>query len=104
MAYTFFGIYFEDVNNNEYRCGFYDNNNYQPIVEKRTPQGWQEINHRQGTGNANQICRLIRASLPHPIAFPNGHTQNERMELIHQMVYNIQRYTNERVNYRGAHR
>ena len=41
----------------------------------------------------------------HPVVinFPAGHTQNERMELINQIVYNLNRYTTERVNYQGAH-
>lgn len=103
MAYNFFGVYFEDENGIEYRCGFHDDNNYQPLVERREDSGWVEINQKQGTGKANAACRMIRNNLPIPIDFPESHTQNERMELINQMIYNISRYTNERVNYRGAH-
>lgn len=103
MAFSFFGVYFEDANGSEYRCGFHDDNHYMPILEKRTEDGWQQIGQHLGTGSASAKCRVIRENLPIQIAFPNNHTQNERMELINQMIYNIHRYTTERVNYQGAH-
>lgn len=103
MAYTFFGVTFEDINHTEYRLGFYDDGNYQPIIERRDAGTWVEVNQLHGTGAANQTCRNIRADLPISIAFPPGHTQNERIELINQLLYNIQRRVNENVNYRGAH-
>jgi hypothetical protein len=103
MAYNFFGVYFENENGIEYRCGFHDDNHYMPLLERKDPQGWVEVNQNQGTGAAAATCRDIRDELPVIIPFNNGHTQNERMELINQIVYNINRYTTERVNYQGAH-
>lgn len=105
MAFNFFGVYFESENGTEYRCGFHDNNNqYMPTLEIRTQNGWITVTKGNGTGPANRVCRNIRQNLPVHIPFVNNHTQNERMELINQMVYNIHRYTTERVNYQGAHR
>lgn len=104
MAYNFFGVYFEDTNGVEYRCGFHDDDHYMPLLERRDADGWVEVNQDLGTGTASATCRVIRAQLPVVIAFPHGHTQNERMELINQIVYNINRYSTERVNYQGAHR
>lgn len=103
MPYNFFGVYFESENGTEYRCGFHDDDNYQPKLERRVAGNWVEVSQGLGTGAANQTCREIRDNLPVPIHFPESHTQNERMELINQMVYNLSRYTTERVNYRGAH-
>lgn len=105
MAFNFFGVYFEDVNNNEFRCGFYDNNKYQPIIEKKNKNtgNWEEVTKKNGTKAANKTCRDIRQELPINIPFPLNHTQNERVELINQLVYNLQRRVNENVNYRGAH-
>lgn len=103
MAYSFFGVYFEDINGVEYRCGFHDDNHYMPLLERRDTTGWVEVNQQQGTGAAGETCRGIRNQLPVTITFPAGHTQNERMELINQIIYNMNRYTTERVNYRGAH-
>jgi hypothetical protein len=103
MAFSFFGVYFQDVNNVEYRCGFHDNNYYMPILERRGNNGWEQVSQQLGSGSASAKCREIRQELPISIDFPHNHTQNERMELINQIVYNIQRYTTERVNYQGAH-
>jgi len=103
MRYNFFGVYFQDSNNVEYRCGFHDDDNYMPVLERRENNCWIEVNSQRGTGAANQTCRQIREQLPVTIEFGPGHTQNERMELINQIIYNISRYTTERVNYRGAH-
>jgi len=102
MAFTFFGVYFQAEDNTEYRCGFYDDDNYQPIIEKRENNNWVEVSQKQGTGAANATCRDIRNNLPIRIPFPSAHTQNERMELINQIIYNINRHVTERVNYRGA--
>ena len=103
MAFQFFGVFFQDINGIEYRCGFHDNDNYMPILERRVNHILVEVNYQHGTGAAGETCREIRDNLPIPISFPNGHTQNERMELINQIIYNMNRYTTERVNYRGAH-
>ena len=35
MAFIFFGVYFQDINNTEYRCGFHDDDHYMPIIERR---------------------------------------------------------------------
>lgn len=74
-----------------------------PILEQRNGNAWEEVNQHQGTGTASAKCRKIRQELPIAINFPQNHTQNERLELINQIIYNIQRYTTERVNYQGAH-
>lgn len=103
MAFNFFGVFFEDENGNEFRCGFHDNDHYMPILERRDEDDWIEVSKKQGTGAASTTCREIRADLPVVIDFPDNHTQNERMELINQIIYNINRYTTERVNYQGAH-
>ena len=103
MAYNFFGVYFEDSHGVEYRCGFHDDNAYMPQLEKRVSGVWTVVARGNGVGNANTSCRDIRANLPITVPFINGHTQNERMELINQIVYNLNRKTTERVNYRGAH-
>lgn len=103
MSFQFFGVYFQGDNDTEYRCGFHDNNHYMPILERRDASGWVEVNQHNGTGSATQACRDIRSELPVVINFLAGHTQNERMELINQIVYNLNRYTTERVNYQGAH-
>lgn len=103
MAFNFFGVYFEGADGIEFRCGFHDNNHYMPLLERRDNNVWVEVNRQAGTGEAAQTCRDIRAELPVVIPFPAGHTQNERMELINQIVYNLNRYTTERVNYQGAH-
>ncbi|MBS1584874.1 MAG: hypothetical protein JSS82_04950 [Bacteroidetes bacterium] len=103
MAYNFFGVYFEDVNGVEYRCGFRNNREYQPKLYRRQNNAWVEVVGR-GANSAQSVSAAIRGQLPTVIAFPAGaHTQNQRMELINQMVYNINRRTTERVNYRGAH-
>jgi len=103
MAYNFFGVYFEDIQKNEYRCGFHDANQYMPMLEKRVNDNWIEVSQHHGTGAAGRTCVDIRNQLPVTITFPAAHTQNERMELINQIMYNINRYTTERVYYRGAH-
>lgn len=103
MAFSFFGVYFQDINSIEYRCGFHDYDHYMPILERRDNNQWVEVNYQHGTGAAGETCRDIRNNLPVPIQFPAGHTQNERMELINQIVYNMNRYMTERVNYRGNH-
>jgi len=103
MAFQFFGVYFQDINGIEYRCGFHNYNHYMPILEKRNGNTWIEVNYHKRTGNTGETCRKIRENLPVVISFPKAHTQNERMELINQIIYNINRYTTERVNYRGAH-
>lgn len=103
MAFSFFGVYFEDANGNEYRCGFHDDDHYMPILEKRINNNWEEVNQHHGTGSASAKCREIRLELPISIDFEPNHTQNERMELINQIIYNIHRCTTERVNYQGAH-
>jgi 2'-5' RNA ligase len=58
----------------------------------------------------NQLHQLFQNAFPTKEAFkPNESLKykiipkNERMELINQIIYNINRYTTERVNYRGAH-
>jgi hypothetical protein len=96
-------VYFQDTKGVEYRLGFHDDDNYMPLLEKKINDEWVEVNKNKGTGAANQTCRAIRGKLLVPILFPEGHTQNERMELINQIIYNINRDTTERVNYRGAH-
>lgn len=104
MAFNFFGVYFQDINGIEYRCGFHDvHNQYMPILERRDNNNWIRVSGR-GNRSAQSICRQIRSQLPLTINFPNNHTQNERMELINQIIYNMNRYVTERVNYRGAHR
>src|SRR5690606_40755561 len=103
MAFNFFGVYFEDINGVEYRCGFHDHNHYMPILERRDNGNWVEVNQQRGTGSAKRECQYIRNNLPINIWFADNHTQNERMELINQVIYNIKRYTTERVNYQGAH-
>ncbi|MBW1649141.1 MAG: hypothetical protein JRJ44_00420 [Deltaproteobacteria bacterium] len=103
MKFKFFGVYFQDAQDVEYRCGFHDNDGYMPLLEKRSDNDWVEVNQNKGTGAANQTCRNIRGGLPVPISFPEEHTQNERVELINQIIYNINRHMTERVNYRGAH-
>ncbi len=103
MAFAFFGVYFQDEHDVEYRCGFHDDDHYMPLLERRDNNVWVEVNQQQGTGAAGETCRNIRSQLPVAITFPSGHTQNERMELINQIIYNMNRYTTERVNYRGAH-
>jgi len=103
MAYNFFGVYFEDELGVEFRCGFHDDNNYMPILERRDNGVWIEVNQQQGTGNAKLTCQQIRAKFPVNVHFNDNHTQNERMELINQLIYNLNRKTTERVNYQGAH-
>jgi hypothetical protein len=103
MAFQFLGVYFQDINGNEYRCGFHNNSHYMPLLERRDNDNWVEVNFKKGTGKAGENCRDIRNDLPVTIPFPNSHTQNERMELINQIIYNMNRFTTERVNYRGAH-
>lgn len=103
MAFNFYGVYFETVDGVEYRCGYQNDTQYMPILERRDGTTWTEVNHHHGTGNAGETCRFIRSELPVHINFPDSHTQNERMELINQMIYNMNRMTTEKVNYRGAH-
>ena len=103
MAYNFFGVYFEDALGVEYRCGFHDDNGYMPIIERRANIGWVEVNQQHGPGNAKATCQTIRTNLPVTIPFADNHTQNERMELINQLIFNLNRKTTQRVNYQGAH-
>lgn len=87
MAFQFFGVFSQGTNGIGYRFGFYDNDNYMPILERRDNNSWIEVNYRQGTESAGETCRQIRSNLPIQIPFPNGRTQNERMELINQIIY-----------------
>ncbi len=103
MAFNFFGVYFQDINGLEYRCGFQDDNSYMPILERRDNNNWVRVTGR-GNRSAQSVSRQIRSQLPISIRFPNNHTQNERMELINQIIYNMNRNVTARVNYRGAHR
>jgi len=61
MAFIFFGVYFQDINNTEYRCGFHDDDHYMPIIERRDNNIWVEVNKQQGTGTAKDACKFIRA-------------------------------------------
>ena len=104
MERKFFGVYFEDAKGIEYRCGFRHDDQYMPLLEKRIDNDWAEVSQKKGTGPANKTCRKIREALPVTIEFPEGsHTQNERMELINQIIYNINRRVTVRVNYGGTH-
>lgn len=83
MAFTFLGVYFQDEDGTEYRCGFHDDDHYMPLLERRDNNVWVKVNQQQGTSAAGKTCKDIRNQLP--ITFPAGHTQNERMELINQI-------------------
>jgi len=103
MAYNFFGVYFEDAQGNEFRCGFHDPLTYMPKLEKRINNQWIEVRGR-GANSAQVTSARLYNNLPSPIPFPAGaHTQNQRMELINQIVYNISRASMGNVNYGGAH-
>lgn len=74
MAFTFFGVYFQDINGVEYRCGFHNDDYYMPLLERGDNNVQMEVNQQQGTGAAGETCREIRNLLPVTIPFPNGHT------------------------------
>ena len=105
MDFNFFGVYFQDTSGIEYRCGFHDDNQYQPLLETRMNNDWINVGSGANTrGPANGRCATIREGLPITIPFPvDAHTQNQRMELINQVIYNIRRKATESVNYGGAH-
>jgi len=78
MTFSFFGVHFQDINNIEYRRGFYDDNHYMQIIESKDSNTWVEDNQQHGIGAAGEICRDIRNQLSVTIPFFAGHKQNER--------------------------
>ena len=103
MAYNFFGVYFEGADGTEYRCGFRNQRECQPKLYVRQANAWVEVRGR-GIRSAQSVSAALRAQLPTTIAFPpDAHTQNQRLELINQIVYNLSRKTAQGNNYGGAH-
>lgn len=101
----FLGVYIEDENAIEYRIGYrLSDGDYKPIIEEKLDDDWIEINQRHGTGNAKVLCAKLRKILPFSIQFSDDeHTQNQRSELINQVVYNLSRMLTSGGNFGGAH-
>ena len=101
----FLGVYIEDEDAIEYRIGYrLANGDYKPIIEKKIDNNWKEINQRRSTGSARALCTKLRKILPFSISFSDDeHTQNQRSELINQVIYNLSRLLTSGGNFGGAH-